>query len=102
MPVCARAGDEVLVHGKADERGSRLALDMTDLSFKVPAAVPCAALTPTWPTRDRDRGQPHFAPEVMMSRRHELRRGHRFWSALARPESETPVTEQVTAERRFT
>jgi hypothetical protein len=75
---------------------------MADLRSEVSAGVQRAALARTGPTRESGRGGPSFAPNVMMSRRHELRRGHRFWSALARPESETPVTEQVTAERRLT
>jgi hypothetical protein len=46
-----------------------VALGMVHVGSEVSAAVQRAALAPTAPTRECAGGQPHFAPEVMMSRR---------------------------------
>jgi hypothetical protein len=95
-----READEVLLGIETDEKGSRLGHDLPVVQ-RIRCRAACGS-GPTGPTRESPGGRPCFAPEVMMSRRHELRRRHRFWSALAHPENETPVTEQVTAERRLT
>jgi hypothetical protein len=40
---------------------------MAGVGFEASGAVQRAALTPTGPTRDHDRGQPLFSPDVMMA-----------------------------------